>query len=370
MADISRGLNRQKFLHDLLRQWEAQTFESRSELRTMIDEKKDEMTQNIYSLFRKMFRGREVSSPVHAAAAVGMNPPDLRLLIWDHTDSVQKGEPLLFGALPLHLCCASGGASPSSHLNRIACILAAHPAAAGRADDLGRLPLHYAAAGRAGVGASRAILAAHPAAAGRADDAGCLPLHYALRSGSDVEVVRELVGGHPACLSAPLLLRRFGEVRREDGADGGGRWKKTPHVEPIPEDAGANTDGLVSQITAPGLPGLQVSPLDVLSIQGGGDPGQAQQHLQEAEARAMADINNDPSPPRREDFLPMLPPSFGNGWEEAMAGFLPVHVACCTTGSSVAVVYELLHTHPAALLGGLLTERCTQDIADGEMLEG
>ena len=58
MADISRGLNRQKFLHDLLRQWEAQTFESRSELRTMIDEKKDEMTQNIYSLFRKMFRGR------------------------------------------------------------------------------------------------------------------------------------------------------------------------------------------------------------------------------------------------------------------------------------------------------------------------
>ena len=84
----------------------------------------------------------------------------------------------------------------------------------------------------------------------------------------------------------------------------------------------------------------------------------------------MEDINNKPFLPRREDFLPMLPPSFGNSWEEAMAGFLPVHVACCTTGSSVSVVYEMLHTHLAALLGGLLTERCTQDVADGEMLKG
>ncbi len=96
--------------------------------------------------------------------------------------------------LPLH--CAAAGAgrgAPEAALERVAALLAAHPAAAAQADGLGLTPLAWACAAEAPAGVVSLLLDAHPGAAHERSTGGMLPLHWAAQSHASLEVVTMLL---------------------------------------------------------------------------------------------------------------------------------------------------------------------------------
>jgi ankyrin repeat protein len=267
--------------------------------------------------------------PVHLAARE-WQIENLRCLLEEWPGSVNEVNHS--GATPLHVLLGNNRYVPVADLARS--LLERSPLALRIADDVGRLPLHYAASrldgtttGEDAAELIRVVAEGWPAAFGVADSDGNLPLHLALSGHASVDRVRAFVEPNPDAL---LRRNRAG-------------W--------LPVQVALARD--------------PPSSMDVVRLLIAEGPGA----LQDCDASGRVLLHYLASlEPRKA--LDGIDRDVVDKWPEALqvrdsAGLLPLHVAASATRPSLDLVYRLARQRPDLLVysgvgGGDLPARRTE----------
>mmetsp|Transcript_7697 Transcript_7697/g.11056 ORF Transcript_7697/g.11056 Transcript_7697/m.11056 type:complete len:237 (+) Transcript_7697:25-735(+) len=128
--------------------------------------------------------------PIHEACANGAPIEVIQALIGAFEEGVRLPESA-YNRLPLHIACRK-----NANIDVIRVLMATNSKAALEADNLGRLPLHYALSNGIQDDAIDILMGESNAARG-IDKRGWIPLHVACQTGSSTRIVKTLLAAYP-----------------------------------------------------------------------------------------------------------------------------------------------------------------------------